>query len=454
MCREYKSSRYNFKFIYNDNTYIFNSLTCAFCKLSRQEEKALERFQFDENVIKEDFECLPENMKKTLYEAGILVDVRLDEIRKLKYIHNLQRFSNNNALSLTIIPTNACNFRCSYCFEKDTKYSSNSMSEKVMSSIIHYIDRKLSDNGRLDITWFGGEPLVRFDIIEYLQGQINQLVKRKNISLTVSAISNGYLYTKEVSKKMSTLGFNNIQITIDGNKEEHDAHRVLTTGEGTFDKIIYNVINGDPSIRVVIRINIHKENACKIEDFLQYIAHSPLSEMQNVSFYFAIVRDENASHGCISKNCFSIHEYSEEEIRLYRQACSIGLNFTFGIVPMYTSCGGLSPNSFIVEPNGLMKKCYNQVGKENTYIGSIVDDASIENKITEVNESIWYGWDEYNSEKCRNCKILPLCMGGCPYYTLNDDMKNAYGDIDYRCSTYKYNLQNMLEIMADEYEKS
>lgn len=60
MCRENKSSRYNFKFIYNNNTYIFNSLTGASCKLSSQEEKALERFQFDENIIKEDFECLPE----------------------------------------------------------------------------------------------------------------------------------------------------------------------------------------------------------------------------------------------------------------------------------------------------------------------------------------------------------------------------------------------------------
>ena len=63
----------------------------------------------------------------------------------------------NNALRLILMPTEACNFRCTYCYE-DFRYKR--MDDSVVTGVKRFLDLRASHLSQLEISWFGGEPLL------------------------------------------------------------------------------------------------------------------------------------------------------------------------------------------------------------------------------------------------------------------------------------------------------
>ncbi|KOS03735.1 hypothetical protein AM598_04965 [Paenibacillus polymyxa] len=66
------------------------------------------------------------------------------------------------------------------------------------------------------------------------------MAAEKHIEVSHDMVSNGYLLTRRRAAVLRDLGLKNIQITIDGNKSNHDKRRVLENRQGTFDQIIEN----------------------------------------------------------------------------------------------------------------------------------------------------------------------------------------------------------------------
>ena len=121
------------------------------------------------------------------------------------------------------------------------------------------------------------------------------------------------------------------------------------------------------------------------------------------------------------------------------------------IQPKLYGCGAVSPNSILVEPDGTLQKCWNVVGDKNEAIGNIMDIGDEFNGTLQelINESKWYAWSEFENEDCKNCEVLPLCMGGCPYYAVKRN--ELFEKYHYRCTSEKYNLKNVLQELAEEY---
>src|SRR5438034_1340131 len=83
----------------------------------------------------------------------------------------------NDTFHLILLPTEKCNFRCTYCYED---FAIGRMSPVTIQSVTRLIDRRVADLSLLHISWFGGEPLIALPIIEEISNHIVKVTKYTN----------------------------------------------------------------------------------------------------------------------------------------------------------------------------------------------------------------------------------------------------------------------------------
>ena len=271
MLKGYKFSKYNHLIELDENIYGYNAYSGGFCKFNDNIKAIIKNINFKDNEDINKLNTLPESIINELKKGRFIIDENIDEFSAIKTKHFLTRFSDTNSLGLTLIPTLACNFRCTYCFEADKGYENIKMNDDVINQVLTLIENRLKENGNLNIVWFGGEPLLAFDIIEKMQIRILEIVERKKLNLNTAIITNGYLLTEEISNSLNKLKINFVQITLDGSKEVHNKKRFLVNREGTFDKIILNILNSNKNLKINIRVNIEKDNINDINNFVDYL---------------------------------------------------------------------------------------------------------------------------------------------------------------------------------------
>lgn len=214
---KYKKSRFNF--VYNraeNEVVIYNTYSKALVVLDNQEYK-----EFDNLTI------TSEEMITTLLNNHIIIEESFDEVGFLTYCHNLTKYS-KEALHLVLATTMDCNFGCPYCYENRRK---GKMSDEVQTAIIEFIRINLEKGVRsLDVTWYGGEPLLYPDIIKKMSVKIHELVTEYSCELNMYMVTNGYLLNPDLVEMIDSIGIVKVQITLDGLKDSHDARRHLISG--------------------------------------------------------------------------------------------------------------------------------------------------------------------------------------------------------------------------------
>lgn len=115
-------------------------------------------------------------------------------------INHIQRFGRILDLSLTILPTLECNFRCVYCYEAVKK--NEIMDKNVQTKVVKMIERGVGILKNLHITWMGGEPLLCFGIIDNLSQKILEICAKGSIKYSAGIITNGYLLRSQMFRKM------------------------------------------------------------------------------------------------------------------------------------------------------------------------------------------------------------------------------------------------------------
>jgi uncharacterized protein len=81
------------------------------------------------------------------------------------------------------------------------------------------------------------------------------------------------------------------------------------------------------------------------------------------------------------------------------------------------ACSAQQTQSFVVDCDGDMYKCWNVVGQKQRSVGTLFEFTA-KTRQQAMEEARWMTWEPFAYEKCRNCRGLPLCMGDCPYHTL------------------------------------
>lgn len=390
----------------NDYLYMYNSLSGALLKLPKKE---LEKYQ------------------EILYREGFLVEDDKDEILTYKYIYYKKVFGKTN-LNLTIAPTTNCNLCCPYCFEKGNKHIEY-ITPEIIDAIMKYIISKKDKH--IHIIWFGGEPLLSYDKIV----QLNNYLIDNDIQYHSSLITNGTLFNDNIIKKLPLLKLRNIQITLDGNRTDHNQKRFFLNNKGTFDIILSNLtkILERTSIHVTLKINIDKSNINSYLNLINeltnkysnYIASKQLAITNNS------VKNRTDYEGCT--DCLSEDEYFEFKTKT--------LHEKIPFPSLHLGCPLRYSEYLIIGPDGYIYKCLEHIGDKSKNIGNIKNYSFSISKMAKLALSN----EPFDDMKCANCSILPICGGGCP---ISREQKASGKNISL-CSFFKNNLSSIIVDACD-----
>ncbi len=356
------------------------------------------------------------------------------ELEWLKFCHRRSRFD-ASSLGLVIAPTMACNMACTYCFEGN---KSGRMPSTVVESVITFIEERASGLKDLQVTWYGGEPLLALDVIDDLTQSILDLTKQYGFQCAFSMISNGYLLTRDTTDRLAALKLGNVQVTLDGPSRLHDAKRPLKSGKGSFATILANLAYAVTRIPVSIRINIDKSFTPEV--IRELVAELKAAGLEGrASVYIGLLEPATRACANISESCYDTTEFSPVELEYYRLLSEAGFTIAKLPSPILTFCFAQLANSFLVDPDGDLYRCFNFAGDKDRSMGNLRDPLDYRHP-----EFIrLFQFDPFEDAECRRCGVLPICMGGCP--AKRHDRMLPRNQV---CDSVKYNLQPMLELIA------
>ena len=409
-------SKYCYLFLEHNKYYIFNTENCFFTEIN------INLY----NLIKDrDFEEIDAETLYFLKNKKILIDSENVDLfyQESKFKYELSSY-NKNILNLTLVPTLSCNFSCDYCFEIDKR--NKTMNKETIEELLVFIEEH-KDAKKINITWYGGEPLLAFNIIKTINNEIKSRIKIPLISQSV--ITNGYLLTPKVVTYFKEQKINSIQITLDGKEDTHNKTRKLHSGKGSFQTIIKNLdyaIEKLSDCQFLIRVNINNKN---LNEYIEL--YKKLNERwknnKNINIYPGFIREDTKDGKSLCSNCI----LPDSVIDLYKYFNNNGLKIKLYPKTVKKGCVINSINSYIIGPEGEIYKCWNDVSNEEKIIGFI-------NKKEITNKVLFYRYmnevSPFLNEECKKCKLLPICTGGCGWYRYKNLYENGSFDI---CSIYK-----------------
>jgi len=437
---EMKMSAYNFTFPYvedDSKVVLYNTRTNAMALIDNDKFLKLKDFSLSNEMLSNDGDLIS-NLKR----GGFIIDDNINEIHLLRYNLLNSRYD-KRSLGLTIAPTADCNFRCIYCFEID-KLKKMEMSQDTQERLVEQVKSQASHITKLSVNWFGGEPLLALDSVEFMTQQFKQICIDKDIDYSASMITNGYLFSPEVAKKLKSLDIKFVQITLDGTESIHNKRRFLEDGAPTFSQIVDNlkqsaqIFNG----QISLRINVDRENADDLDEIESMLVNTGLIYIDNVMPNLGYI--DSLGGGCYSATqCLTRKEFVDIDYIFKKRLSKYKRNLMTMFYPTLrgTFCGADSCSSHVVGHDGGLYRCWADIGDDSKKVGSLVD-ADVKNKALLLSYMMY---DPTEDENCHYCKYLPICMGGCPMHRLSEpDLRCV--DMKYKLSEYMKLLPNMIKI--------
>lgn len=280
----------------------------------------------------------------------------------------------NDVLHLIILPTEQCNFRCTYCYED---FRVGKMERAVITGIKNLLAARAAELRRLHIAWFGGEPLIALGVIEEIAGFARELAERHTeLTCTGEMTTNAYLLDRGTAERLDSLGVRNYQITLDGPEEHHDRTRLRRDGRGSFERIWANLLGlraGNPRLRIALRVHVTPDNLAVMPAFLRLLRQEFLGDPRFTLLLRAVGRwgGPNDAH-------MRVLEGAEKRraMSMLRQEALAGLEeestHTTGNV-----CYASRPNSLIIRATGDIGKCTVALSDPANNIGRIREDGSL-----------------------------------------------------------------------------
>lgn len=408
----------------SEDNLIYVSRSNAFYKVDGGVYKALEVLKNEGS--RELLNELDENVLDFLRRKKILVEKDEDEnyLLELELKSNIIAYS-LQSLGLVVAPTTRCNFACPYCFEENKGIKK--MSDQTIDNLLEFIKEHVNTK-YLNLVWYGGEPLLAFDVIKKILPRIK---KELSVELNIhQIITNGYYFNERVVDFFKEYPLDLIQITLDGEKERHDSIRCLKgSGRGTYSQIIENIdliVRELPDVRVSLRINLDKNNQESFATIYKNLKNRWNST--KVEVYPGVLRLDNEKRTCLSCEAMSHGDIRDFYYSLHDKK-KMKVSFYPRIRPK--TCTATCLNAYVIGPEGELYKCWNDVSDPKKVIGYV-------NQKEFVNKSLLARYlvacNCLRNLECRSCFFLPICMGGCAWYKL----RNIYEHGEFEmCSLYK-----------------
>jgi uncharacterized protein len=293
------------------------------------------------------------------------------------------------------------------------------MSESTQEALLAFCDRYLERADALRVWWFGGEPTIAMPILERIQTRLLALADKHQVDVdSGEIITNGYLLNAAMARQLREMQITRAQVTIDGPEQIHDQRRKLADGRGTYRRILDNLNESADLMEIEIRINVDRENAESACEVVETLHERGI--LSRVKVHFGQVRSFGNACVDIRNRCFSDLDFSQAQVRIYERLHEKGLYlYQYPAVRAAgVSCAALADGYYVVGPDGHMYKCWEDLSHgPPRAIGTVFDTTPADSN-QKQNVEAYRSWDPFTMEDGRTCKILPVCMGGCPAHSI------------------------------------
>mgnify|MGYP006149624327 FL=1 len=447
--QQLKYSKYNISVKLKDKgELLFNSVTKALSRLSTDESLELSSLKEGGSASS----CNNAQLISTLAGDGFFVPAAHDELSIVRDVYFATRH-NKSTLALTVAPTMACNLACGYCFQGLDKDLSK-LGKDVPDGIVDLVKSQIGTLSALNMTWYGGEPLMAKKEIFDLADRLITLCDMNGIQYSSSMVTNGYFLTPKVAEQLWTRRCTSVQITVDGEEATHDKMRPQITGKGSFKTIIKNisdVLTLSP-IHIALRVNVGRQNVNECKSLLDDFERRGFAQRKNFTVYFAPIDAATSESGTAFEDALGKKEFNDFVLSLSNTAREMGLappiEAPKGILGM---CVAAMDNGYVITHKGDIHKCWETAHDESKRIGTIFKPDELNNSL---NASVWSAWSPYESEICKSCKILPMCGGFCGHRTiyqgLGDDQALPCPDWKWNTAEYIFSRAKHVGVVKSE----
>lgn len=357
------------------------------------------------------------------------------------------------ALCLHIAHT--CNLNCSYCFASQGKYHGERaiMSYEVGKAALDFLVKNSGTRRNLEVDFFGGEPLMNFDVVKKLVKYARSIEKDAGKNFRFTLTTNGVLIDDDVidfaNKEMS-----NVVLSLDGRKEVHDRYRVDYAGNGSWERIVpkfQKLVKARNGKNYYMRGTFTHANPDFVKD-IETMLDLGFTELSMEP----VVGPESDPSSLTKEDLPIVLEQYEKLANLMLERKKQGKPFTFYhymidlkggpcIYKRISGCGS-GTEYMAVTPWGDLYPCHQFVGEEKYKLGDIYN--GITNKKA---QDEFASCNVYTRPECNDCWARLYCSGGCAAnaYHATGSVSGVY---DYGCKLFRKRMECAIMVKVAEEE--
>lgn len=321
----------------------------------------------------------------------------------------------NNVTAITLELTEQCNLRCDYCFTHGKR--NESMNLETIKKSIDWLIEQSGDSKKIDVTFWGGEPLMGLEMIKAAVVYIKEQTKKAGKMYALNMTTNGTLLSHETLKYLKQEKIN-FSVSVDGREEVHDSHRPFSSGKGSYrtvEKCIKRALEYFPKLN--LRLSLTADNGYMLAEDVIYF----YKEWGVINFNFSPVWE---------------HEWTEDKLQMMEDQFRILSEFVFEemnkgnailIYPFQYGieritqhrkrfpCGagrhylGISTEGALYPCHRFHKFSDTRPWQEQEFCIGHIEEGITQ---TELREK-FYGYSLESNPKCQECNIKELCLGHC-----------------------------------------
>lgn len=386
---------------------LFNTHSNKCCIISESLKRSIDEYRAENK-------CFPEGSRyfSAFSDMGFIVSSTESEFETIQYNY-IQKAFLSKTLNLTIMITDACNFRCVYCWQNHGTQIMTTIAKNKIYKFIDYMTKVNCD--KVFITWFGGEPLINKTIVAEMASEIKQITKKNNTAFISHIITNGYELTYDLFRRLVANNVHSFTITLDGPAEVHNAQRPHANGGPTFETILNNLVqikeqSNNLRFKIQIRVNVSPDTQ---NGFFQ------LATMYQRIFgsdkRFELIPEP--IRAWTGDDELTVDDSKTDygfAYRLKEQLASININTEnlLNLENVFQTCPASQKYGFVVDWNANLYKCDIGLFEKNTGVRNCLGYID-ENGVPTIDKSKEAFWIIQNTSKhnCKECLLFPKCLG-------------------------------------------
>jgi len=366
---------------------------------------------------------------------------------------------------LTLNIVNACNLRCRYCWNQNGAYGGSpagnmKMKDNVAAKAVSLLIKESRHATDLVVDFYGGEPLLNFDLIKNTIGYCRKIQKKKKINFRFLLATNGTLLTKERGDFLIGNGVD-VAVSLDGSRKIQDTQRPFSDGRGSFDTVIANMDSLREGFRrrlvgratftpystklittfkFLRNLGFERIEVCesekagyKLDSKGRFFFSGPkgLKRLKSLYYDLAIFYTKEVIKGSLTYENTYFNRFFKQLSRLYHIQSVVG-----------TCSAGFS--LMAVDMDGSIYPCTAFVGIPKFKIGRV--SAGIDEKKLKA----FVDTRISSSDACEICWAKRICRGCGSCYNLNYFTNKSLGRPDpYYCELFRYKTKLMIAMLAE-----